>query len=76
MFNIEIIEKYGEESLTLAHYPEKARVYILLYFLLFFFFFFPVHISLSTFFLMVLKGVLPKRAINKAERNVTAHYGA
>ena len=39
MFNIEIIEKYGEESLTLAHYPEKARVYILLYFLLFFFFF-------------------------------------
>lgn len=41
MFNIEIIEKYGEESLTLAHYPEKARVYILLYFLLFFFFFLP-----------------------------------
>lgn len=35
--NLEIIEKYGEESLTLTHHPEKARVNTLFYFLLLFF---------------------------------------
>lgn len=71
--NLEIIEKYGEGSLTLTHHPEKARVNTLFYFLLFFFL---MHISLSTLFLMVLKGVLPGRAIKKSERNVTVHYAA
>ena len=73
--NLRIIEKYGEGSLTLAHHPEKTRVHFII-FPLFFSFFFLMHISLSTLFLLVLKGDLPGRVIKKAERNVTVHYGA
>ena len=74
--NLRIIEKYGEASPTLAHHPEKTRVNTLLFPFCSFFFFPPMYISLSTLFLMVLKGNLPGRVIKKAERNVTVHYGA
>lgn len=57
--------------------PWKTRVNTFLCSLLFFFlFFFLMCMSLSTLFLMVLKGNLPGRVIKKAERNVIVHYGA
>lgn len=71
MFNIENLEitaKCGEGDLPRSNHIEKAMVNILFYFFLV--------LLLSTLFLMVLKGVLPGKAIKKTQRNVTGHYEA
>lgn len=69
---LKITEKYGEGSLTLSYHPEKVSVNALLYFLLVLFFFSCCMYSCPrsfffffTLFLMLLKEVLPGRAIKK-----------
>lgn len=73
MKNLETTEMYEETSLILHHTPRKPG--LTLYYISFWCFYFGVYIVVHTL-LMVLKGVLPGKAIKKTQRNVTVHYKA